>query len=81
MALRGQVVDLVRLDGLDDPDQVGCIRQIAVVQNKAQGGLTGVLIEVVYAIGVEAGGPALDAVDFIAFFQQEFCKIRPRPGR
>ena len=30
-----------------------------------------VLVEVVYALGVERAGPALDAVDRVAFFQQE----------
>jgi hypothetical protein len=32
MALRGEVVDLVGLGLLDDADQVGAVRQIAIVQ-------------------------------------------------
>jgi hypothetical protein len=34
MALGGQVVNLVGLDLLDDPDQVGGIGQIAIVHQK-----------------------------------------------
>jgi hypothetical protein len=35
----------------------------------------GVLIEMVDAPGIEAGGPALDAVHLIAFGQEEFGQI------
>ena len=35
MALRGQVVDLVGLHLLDDADEVGRIRHVAVVQEEA----------------------------------------------
>ncbi|MCY1302789.1 hypothetical protein D9M70_524700 [compost metagenome] len=34
-----------------------------------------ILIDVVHALSVERGGAALDAVDFVALFQQEFCEV------
>ena len=37
-----------------------------------------VLVDVVYALGVERAGPALDAVDLVAFFQKEFGQVRAR---
>ena len=34
-----------------------------------------VLVDVVDPLGVEQRGPAFDAVDFIAFFEEEFREI------
>ena len=75
MALGCQVVDLVRLDLLENTDQVGGIGQISIMKDKVSVVHMGVLVQVIDAVGVEQGGPAFDAVDFIAFFQQEFGKI------
>ena len=57
MALGTQVVDLIRLHLLDDPDQVGAVRQIAVVQGEPLIKLVRVLIQAVDPAGVvrEAG--------------------------
>lgn len=35
-----------------------------------------VLVQVVYALGIEAAGPTFDAVDDVALFEQKFGKIR-----
>jgi len=35
-----------------------------------------VLVDVVYALGVERAGPALDAVDGVAFFEQKLSQVR-----
>jgi hypothetical protein len=35
-----------------------------------------VLIQVVYASGIESRGPTNQTVDLVALSQQEFCKIR-----
>lgn len=77
MGLGGQVVDLVGPDLLDDADQVGGVRQVAVVQEKAPACCMGVLVEVIDAVGVEERGPALDPVHLVALAQQEFRQIRP----
>ena len=52
MALGGQVVDLVGPHLLDDADEAGGVREVAVVQDELAPGLVGVLVEVVDAIGV-----------------------------
>jgi hypothetical protein len=75
VGLRGQVVDLVRLDLLHDADEVGCIRQVSVVEEEAAALLVRVLIEVVDAVRVEEGGAALDAVDLVPLLQQELRQV------
>jgi hypothetical protein len=62
VALGGQVVDLVGLNLLEDADQVGGIGQVPVVEDEITVLLVGVLVQVVDAVCVEKGGPALDAV-------------------
>lgn len=60
---------------LDDADQVGGIGQVAVVEVQVAVLHVGVLVEVVDAVGVEQRGAALDAVDDVAFLEQEFGEI------
>ncbi len=62
MALGAKVVDLIRLHLLDDPDQVGAVGEVAVVEGELRGlalltPLVRVLAEVVDPTGVvcEAG--------------------------
>ena len=76
MALRGQVVDFVRLYLLHNADQIGGVGQIAIVQNEAAIGRMRVLVQMVNAAGIEAGRAAFDAMDFVAAFEQEFGQIR-----
>ena len=75
MALRAEVVDLVGLEFVEQLDQRHRIGQVAVVQNKPGAGDMRIVVEVVDARGVEAGGAADDAMDFVAFFQQQFGEI------
>ena len=75
MGLRSQVVNLVRLYFLDNTGQVGRVSQIAIVKNKVTVVDMGILIDMVYALGIERGGAAFDTVNFVAFFQQEFCEV------
>ena len=76
VALRPEVVDLVGLHLLNDAGQVAGVGQVAVMQLEAGVVHMRVLVDVVNALRVERAGPALDAVDRVAFFQQEFGKIR-----
>ena len=41
------------------------------MQEQTEAFVVAVLVEMVYAIGVEKAGAALDAVDEVAFFDQE----------
>ena len=53
MALGGEVVYFVRLDLLNDSDQVRGIGQVAVVHEEVYVSFVGVFVQVVYALGVE----------------------------
>ena len=75
MALRGQVVDFVGLNLLDDADQIGGVGQVAVVQDEIAVADVRVLVQVVDAIRVERRRAALDAVDDVAFAEQQFGQI------
>jgi hypothetical protein len=76
VALRGKIVDFVGLRLLDDTDEAGGVRQVAVVQEKAHPLLVRIAVEVVNAIGIEQTGAALDAVNDVALAKQEFCEVR-----
>ena len=76
MALRGQMVELVRREAVDqiqDPFRAG---EIAVMQEQLGIRLVGILIDMVNALGIEGAGAADDAVDFVAFAQKQLGQIR-----
>jgi hypothetical protein len=75
VALRGEVVDLVRPHLLDDADQVGGVGEVAVVQLERHLGLVRVAVQVVDAVGVEERRAALDAVHLVALVEQELGEI------
>jgi hypothetical protein len=75
VALGGEIVDLVGLGLLDDPDQVGRVGQVAVMQEEVRVLLVRVLVDMVDPLGVELARSALDAVDRVAFLEQEFGQI------
>ena len=76
VTLRREVVDLVRLDALNDAYQAAGIGHVSVVEEEAASLVVRVLVEMIDAIGVEQGAAALDAVDFIAFGEQQLGEIR-----
>ena len=71
MALRGQVVDLIRLHFLDHVDEAGRIRHVTVVQHQASPFLVRVFIQVIDAVGVQQRSAALDAVHLVPLPEQE----------
>ena len=75
LALRGEVVDLVRLRLLNDADQVGGVGQVPVVHQVPDVSLVGICVEVVDAIGVEEAGPAFDTVHGVALGEQRFGQV------
>jgi len=75
MALRGQVVDFVQLNLLDDAHQAAGIRHVAVMQDELAVGLVRVLVQMVDAVGVEQRATALDAMHHIILVEQEFGKV------
>lgn len=75
MALRAQVVDLVGLHLLQDAGEVAGIRQVAVVQHEVLVIDMGIFVDMVDPLGIEKGGAALDAVNFVALFEQKLCQV------
>ena len=75
MALRAEVVDLIGLHLLNDPLQVAAVAQVAVVQRQAWIQLVRILIEVINPGGVEAAGPALNAMHGVALLQQQLRQV------
>ena len=75
MALRCQVINLIRLHFLNNSDQIGRIGEIAVMHQKMHIGLVWVPVEMIHPAGVKRRCSPLDAMDFIAFGQQKFCQI------
>jgi len=62
---------------LDDADQVGGISQVAIMQPQTDIALMRILIEVVNTLGIEGGGAAFNAVNFVALCEQEFSQVGP----
>ena len=75
MALCAEVINLIRLDFLNNPDEISGIRQIAVVEEKILVRIVRVLIEMIDAFGVEQRRPPLDAVDFVPLGKEQFREI------
>ncbi len=81
MALSGQIVDLVGLNLLDDANEIGGIREVAVMQPQVQVLFMRILIKMVDAIRVERGGTAFDAMDLVPFGDAGIPPDMPRLGR
>lgn len=75
MALCGKVVDLVRLCLLHDPQQIGRVDHIAIVEDEARMGFMWILIDVLDTTGVKRRGSPLDTMHRIAFAQKQFGQI------
>ena len=75
MGLRAEVVDLVRLHLAEDAGEVGAVGQVAVVQAEARVLDVRILVDVIDPLGVEERGAAFDAVDLVAFFEQELGEV------
>jgi len=77
VALRREIVNFGRLDLLHNPDEIGGVRQVAVMQRKLLVFDMRVLVDVFDPPGVEGGRPPLHAVNFIALVEQQLCQIGP----
>ena len=75
MALGRQVIYFVRLHLLKHPDQVARIGEVAVMKDHLSIRIVRIFVKMVDAVRVEQGCPAFDAMDLIAFGQQQFCKV------
>ncbi len=75
VALRAEIVDLVRLDRLEHAAQRRAVGKIAVMEGELFARDVGIVIEMVDAVGVEQTRPPHQAVHLIALLQQEFAQI------
>jgi len=71
-----QVVHLVGLAQLQQAVDVRGVGKVAVVQHEVALAQVRVLVDVVHAAGIEHGRAALDAVDDVAFLQQQLRQER-----
>ena len=76
MALRGEIVNFLRLDLVDQPCQRAGIAEIAVVQHQPVAGGVRVGVDMLQAARVEGTGAADDAMHLVALRQQQFRQIR-----
>lgn len=75
MALGAQMVDLVGLDLADQVRELPGDGQVAVVEVEARLGVVDVAVKVVDPVGVEGAGPPDEAVDLVAFAEQELRQV------
>ena len=75
MALRGEIVEFVGPDLLDDVGQAGRVRHVAMMQHEPPGFACLAVEQMVDPRRVEQRGPPLDAVDDIALFEQKLRQV------
>ena len=75
MALGGEVVDLGRPDLLHQPDQVGRIRHVAIVQEERHVAGVAIFVQMIDTCGVERGRSPLDAVHDVPECEQIFGEV------
>ena len=75
VTLRGEVIDLVRLDVQDRVDEPLAVGAVPVMQHQPGTFLVRVLVDVVQPGGVEGTGPADDAVDLVPLRQQQLRQV------
>jgi len=81
MALRSQVVQLVRLHLFDHPDQAGRVGQVRVVQLKARARFVGIVNEMFDPAGIEHRCAAPYAVHLVALVEQKTWPGTRHPAR
>src|ERR1051326_8543879 len=75
MALRGEIVDFMRPDLLDKPNEIRAVRHVAIVKMKIRLALLGEQKKVVDPCRVEGTGPTLRALALISLGQQQLPQI------
>ncbi len=75
MALRGEVVNFVRLQLVNQFHQVDRVAQVAVVQKHPHAVDVRIGIKMIDARGVKGAGAPDDAVNFVALFEQQVRQV------
>lgn len=77
MALGGEVINLIGLDGLNDPLQARGISQVTVVEKEPGIALVRVLIKVVDACRIEERRAPLQSMHLVALAQEQLHQVSP----
>ena len=75
MGLGAEVVDFVGLDFADQSGEVGGIGEITVVEAEVRISHLVMLVDVIHSLRVEGGCSTLNAMDFVAFFEEELGEV------
>ena len=75
MGLGAEVVNLIGLDLADQSGEVGGIREVAVVEAEVRISHLMMLVDVIHSMRVEGGCSTLNAMDFVAFFEEELSEV------
>ena len=76
VGLRRQVVNLVRLRLRQDVAEAGPVGHVSIVQKERDATFVRIRVDGIEAVGIESGGAAYDAVNLVAFGQQQFREKR-----
>ena len=76
VTLRTQVVNLIRLQLIEQLHQLYGIRQVAVMKKQIRVIHQGILVEMIQATGIEGGCAPHDAMYLVSLLQEKLCKIR-----
>ncbi len=76
MALCAEIVDFIRLSFLNNANQIGGISQVTIVKFDARIIYMWILENMINSICIKARCTTLDAMNRIAFVQQELSQVR-----
>ena len=76
MALRAEIVDFVRLEFMQDRRKRATVREVGVMEKEPIIGFMEILKNMIDTIGIETRSTALEAMNFIAFFEEKLGQIR-----
>src|SRR5215831_10258833 len=77
VALRTEMINLIRLRRVKKFHQTHRVAEISVVQEHSDAVYMGIGVEMINTRSVEGAGAANDPVDFVAFLQQQIREITP----
>jgi hypothetical protein len=75
MALGTQMVDFIGLKAVKQPHQTRRVGEIGKVQKQPRLALVPIWKDAIDAGSIETAGPALNAMNHIAFIQQKFSQV------
>ena len=75
MALRSQIINLIRTEIVEQFCHLGGVGQITIVEKEPRAIDVRIRVEMIDPAGIERRSAANDAMNFISFPQEEFCEV------